>query len=440
LRPLHLQASTALVSLILIFGLGVGCMPSDRYVKPDPPQVTVSVPIRKTVTDYIEYTGRTKAEETVELRARIKGFLKEQLFDEKTPVKKDQLLFVIDEEPYKISLEMEQAKLAESEASLKKAEQSKGREVAAATLALDQASLGLARIDERRSRTLLDRNAGTRESLDQSEATRKKAEAQVSADQASLEQANADYESSILAARANTLAAKSDVQNAAINLGYCRITSPFDGRISRRAYDVGNLVGDGSATVLATVYKDEPIYAYVTVSENDLLRFRSMAKAGKRKDFEKGDEIGLDLGLSSEPGFPHHGVLDYADPSVDPSTGTVTARGIFANPDRVIVPGLFVRVRVALQERPNALLVPERALGTDQFGRFLLVVGKGNIVEKRSVKIGAQQDQFRVIESDLGPDDLVVINGLQKAREGMEVKPIRQDLKIQGASNVATGP
>ena len=366
--------------------------------------------------------------------------MKERHFDERTPVKKDQLLFVIDEEPFQVALEMAKAKLAESDAALRKAEQSKAREVSAAQLALDQASLGLAKIDERRSKNLLDRNAGTREALDQSEATRRKSEAQVVADEAALEQANADYQTNILSAKANVEGARSDVRNAEINLGYCRISAPFDGRMSRRLYDVGNLVGDGQATVLATIYKDNPIYAYANVSESDLLRFRQMSREGKRKNFENGDEIKLDLGLANETGFPHNGVLNYSEPSVDVSSGTVLCRSVFPNPDRIILPGLFVRLRVALDERPDALLVPERALGTDQEGRYLLIVGPKNIVEKRKVKVGSQEGELRVIEENLKPDDLVIVKGLQMARPEAEVNPQREDVSKPAITALADTP
>ncbi len=438
MRTLHRNASVAALSAaVSLSGMLGGCGREDSYVAPPAPEVAVSVPIRRSVTSYVEYTATTKAEETVDLRARVKGFLKERHFDEKAPVKKDQLLFVIDEEPYRVALDMSRAKLEEAEAALKKAEQSKAKEVATAQLALDLASLGLARLDERRTKNLLDRNAGTKEALDQSEANLHKAEAQVEADRANLEQATADYQTNILSAKANVEGAKSDVRNAEINLGYCRITSPFDGRISRRLYDVGNLVGDGQATVLATVYKDDTIYSYANVSESDLLRFRQMAREGKHRNFEKGDQIPLDLGLGNESGFPHRGMLDYSDPSVDPASGTVLCRGAFPNPDRVIVPGLFARLRVVLEEKPNALLVPERALQTDQEGKYLLIVGPKDVVEKRKVKVGEQEGSLRVIDGNLKPDDLVIVNGLQKARPDAKVKPKRVDL---AAPAVAKAP
>ena len=203
---------------------------------------------------------------------------------------------------------------------------------------------------------------------------------------------------------------------------------------------MGNLVGDGQATVLATVLRDDPIYSYQNVSESDLLRFRQMAREGTHRDFEKGEEITLELGLANEEGFPHKGKLNYSDPSVDPASGTILCRGIFANPGRVIVPGLFSRVRVALEEKPDALLVPERALGTDQEGRYLLVVDNKDVVEHRKVKVGSQEGTLRVIEANLNPGDLVIVNGLQKARPGSKVKPTREVAEVVPAVAIGPGP
>lgn len=405
----------------MLLGLVVGCGQDDSFVEPPPPDVTVQAPIRRAVTSYVEFSGSTKAQETVDLRARVKGFLKDRHFDEKTPVKKDQLLFLIDEEPFQVALDMAKAKLDDAEAAEKKAEQSKSKEVAAAQLALDQASLVLAKLEEQRTRNLVGRAASTRESLDQAEATRRKAEAQVQADQASLDQAVADYQTNILSAKANVEAARADKRNAEINLGYCRITAPFDGWVSRRLFDVGNLVGDGQSSVLATIYRDDPIYAYATVSESDRLMFRRMAIAGTHKNYEKGEEIPLELSLADEKGFPHAGFLDYSDPSVDPTSGTVLARGVFPNPDRVILPGLFVRVRCVKKTTPDALLVPEVALQSDQKGRYLLIVGDKDKVERLDVVIGSQEEDLRVIEANLKANDRIIINGLQRARVGKPV-------------------
>jgi membrane fusion protein (multidrug efflux system) len=384
---------------------------------------------------YMEYTGTTKAIETVDLRARVKGFLKQRLFREGEEVKKGQLLLVIDEEPFLVTLQIAQAKLDAAKAGVEKAEESKAKEVAKARLDLDQAVYQLARVEETRQRALLRRNAASQEDLDKAEADRKKAEAQVEADRASLEQARADYVTNLLNARATVAQAEAEVRNARLELSYCRISAPFDGRISRSYFDKENLVGDGQATVLATIVRFDPIYAYMSVSESDLLMFRKLVREGKRADFRK-EPVTLDLGLPSETGFPHRGRIDYTDPTVDPGTGTIQARGVFPNPgpNNTIYPGLFCRIRVPLTESPDALLVPQRALAYDQGGWFLLLVNSDNKVEQRYVTPGAIEGPLRVIEENLKPDDLVIVQGLQRARPGIVVNPKRQETAVAAAA------
>ncbi len=427
----YVWGATALLSAL---GLLAGCGGKNDYVAPPPPAVTVSHPEQRKVTSYLEYTGATKAVESVDLRARVKGFLKERLFEEGSDVKAGQLLLVIDEEPFHVRVEQAKAKREQAESALTKAEQSKAREVARSQQALDQAALLLAQVEEGRQRMLLSRKASSKEDLDRAEANRKKADAQVESDKSSLEQAEADHQTNILAAKASLEQAKADVRNAEIDLGYCRVHAPIDGRISRGIVSVGNLVGDNQATLLATILKDNPVYVYMSVSESDLLRFRKMVSQGKRPDYRK-HKIRLDMALSNESGFPHEGRVDYTDPGVDPGTGTIMARGIFPNDDHDIVPGLFVRVRVALEEHDKALLVPERSLSADQAGSFLLLVGGGNVVEQRPVKVGAAIDGMRVIEEGLKPDDLVIVNGLQRARPGQQVDP--KQAKVESAAAVA---
>lgn len=389
---------------------------------PPPPEVTVSHPTQQSVTNYAQHTGTTRAVESVDLRARVRGFLKEQKFRDGAEVKEGDLLLVIDEEPFQVQVAVATARVDEAKAALLTAEQSKSPEVATAQLALDDALLMLAKVEETRQRNLFARNAASREDLDRTQAELKRTAAQVDADKAKLQQAKADYDTQILAAKANLEAANADLRNAEINLSYCRIQAPISGRISRRLVDVGNLVGDGEATLLATILKEDPIYAYMSISESDVLGFRSQVRQGEQVDYQK-EKVPLELGLADEEGFPHEGRLDYADPGVDPATGTLIARGIFPNPNHVIVSGLFVRVRVPLESRPNALLVPERALGADQVGPFLLVVDPKNVVERRAVKLGPVVDGLRVIEENLAPTDLVVINGVQRARPGSKVTP-----------------
>ncbi len=412
------------VTLLAI--LLAGCGQENAYVPPPDPEVTVTNPVQRAVTNYLEYTGTTQAVERVDLRARVKGFLKQKLFQDGSDVRAGELLMIIDEEPFLVQLEQARAREAEAEASLRKAEESKARRVAEAQLELDTAQLVLGRLDEARNRTLLSRNAGSREDFEKSEATRKKNEAQVESDRASLEQAKADYEINILSAKSSLRAAKAAVKNAEIDLGYCRVKAPIDGRINRREYDVGNFVGDGQATVLATIVKTNPVYTYINISEDDLLKVHAKIARG-RITIKGGESIPMEMGLGNEEGFPHVGRIDYADPSVDTGTGTIRLRAIFANPDSAITPGLFVRVRVPYDVSPNALLVPDRAVGADQAGSYLLVVGKKNVVERRNVTLGTEVDGMRVITGKVSPEDLVVVDGLQRARPGLAVKPTREE-------------
>jgi membrane fusion protein (multidrug efflux system) len=409
--------------LMVALAIGPGCGEVNKYQEPPPPEVTVATPSVRDVTNYIEVTGTTQPILSVDIRARVKGFLEERLFKEGSIVKKDQLLLVIDEVPFQVQLEQARTRLAEAEASLKKARQSRSREVARAQLALDESQLKLAQIDESRQHNLFSKNAGTREEMDRTEANRKKNEAQVESTRASLDQAEADYETNILAAEANAGAARTAVRNAEIELGYCRMYSPIDGRISRVNYHVGNLVGDGSSSLLATIVKIDPIYAYVNLSEYDLLRYRSQAGSPGQPGIDSGP-MPMELGLANEGDrYPHRGEADYQDPGVDAGTGTIRVRGVFPNPDLSLLPGFFVRVRIPLDQRKDALLVPERSLGIDQTGSYLLVVNKDNVVEYRPVKTGALQEGMRVVEGSIGPKDLVVVDGLLRARPKLKVSP-----------------
>jgi RND family efflux transporter MFP subunit len=423
-------------ALLLLVAIA-GCADTNQYVEPPPPKVTVVRPVRREVTEYLEATGTAQPVMTVDIRARVRGFLKERLFKEGSLVQKGQLLLVIDEEPFHLALEQARLRLAEAEASSTKAQQSRARQVARAQLALDLSQLNLAQTAEARQRTLTRRSAGTPEELDQAVANRKKGEAQVDAARAKLEQADADHQTTILAAVANVNLAKMAVRNAEIELSYCRMSAPVDGRISRLNYHVGNLVGDGQSSLLATIVKIDPIYALINVSESDLLRYKAFA--GKSGDAEENETtMAMELGLANEHGYPHRGHVDYQEPAADPGTGTVRMRGIFSNPNGSILPGFFVRVRIPAGQRENALLVPERALATDQSGRYLLVVGNDDIVETRAVTVGAKVDQLRVVEGQIGVHDRVIVDGLLQARPRLKVVPI--DEAADGSAVAVTEP
>jgi RND family efflux transporter MFP subunit len=419
----HARGAGPTLLFMVVLAIGPGCGETNKYVEPPPPEVTVATPSTRDVINYIEVTGTMQPVLSVDIRARVKGFLKERHFKEGSIVKKDQLLLVIDEVPFQVQLDQAKTRLAEAEANLKKARQSRSREVARAQLALDESQLRLAQLDENRQHNLFSKNAGTREETDRTEANRKKNEAQVAATKASLDQAEADFETNILGAEANAGAALTAVRNAEIELGYCRMYSPIDGRISRINFHEGNLVGDGSSSLLATIVKIDPIYAYTNMSEYDLLRYRSRSGSPGQPGVDS-SPMPMELGLSNEGDrYLHLGEADYQDPGVDAGTGTIRVRGIFPNPDLALLPGFFVRIRVPLDRRKDALMVPERALGIDQTGTYLLVVNKDNVVEYRPVKTGALQDGLRVVEGEIGPKDQVVVDGLLRARPKLKVSP-----------------
>lgn len=415
------RSAPAFLTAAALLGL-VGCGSGNVYHEPPPPEVIVTTPVSESVTSYVEYVGTAQAFEKVELRARVKGFLKQKLFKDGAYVKAGQLLFVIDEEQFQARLEQAQARQAEAQSALRKSENSKMREVAQAQLDLDEAQLSLARLEEARYQHLVAKNASSREDLDRAEATRKKNEAQVASDRANLEQSRADYEANILSAKSALAGARAEVRTAEIDLGYCRISAPIEGRINHREFDVGNFVGDGQSTVLATIVKTDPIHAYVSLSEDDLLRVESMSRLGRQQDYRT-EPIPIEMGLGNEQGYPRQGIVDYLDPSIDSGTGTVRIRGVFPNPDGHVSPGLFVRVRMPLDRRDNALLVPERAVSSDQAGQYLLVVADEDKVERRPVKLGTTLGTLREVTGQIKPGDRVVVDGLLRARPGLKVQP-----------------
>lgn len=409
--------------LLLLPVISIGCGKRNAYVEPPPPEVTVTHPVQRSVTEYLEVSGMTQPMEVVEIRARVKGFLKERHFVEGADVKKGQLLLVIDEEPFQIQLDAANTRLKEAEAALQKAVVSKSREVARAQVKLSESQVRLARQDEQRIRSLSDKKISTEAEREQTLATREAREAELESAKANLDQDVATYDTTILSCQAQVDSAKTAVRNAALDLSYCRMSSPVDGRISRVNVDIGNLVGDGQASVLATIVRMDPIYAYATVSEADVMRTPALRTFGSKADPKPNDPIRVDVGFAGQTGYPISGTLNYSDPSLDQATGTLQIRGIFENHERALLPGMFVRMRIPVGEKPEAFLVPERSLGTDQGGRFVLVVGPEGKVEYRPVKIGVAVNDLRVVEGQLAITDQVIVEGLLRARPGATVVP-----------------
>lgn len=402
----------------------IGCGSPNNYVAPPPPEVTVASPVQQAVTEHLEFSGMTQPVETVEIRARVRGFLKERRFVEGSEVGKGDLLLVIDEEPFQIALEASRTRLKEAEAALEQATGSKAREVAQAQVNLSQSRVVLAQQEEKRVRSLFQKNVSPQAEMDKLSAELKAREAELESGKANFSEAEATYETKILACRAQLESAAIAVRSAELDLSYCRMTAPISGRISRSNVDVGNLIESTGATVLATIVRMEPIYAYATISEADLQRIpalRGMTVAADGSAMS--GKLPLELGLASESDFPKSGEIDYMDPGLDPDTGTLRIRGVFPNADRSLLPGMFVRMRLAIAERADALLIPERALGTDQSGQYVLAVDAAGLVQYRSVKTGVAVGGMRVVDGEIAITDQVIVEGLLRARPGSKVVP-----------------
>jgi RND family efflux transporter MFP subunit len=367
--------------LFVVVGLGIfgGCGRSNEYVEPPPPEVTVSNPLQRRVIDYLEYTGTTEAIKTVDVRARVTGFLESVHFEEGARVARGDLLFVIDPKPFEAALHRAQADLQRKEA----------------TLSLAQAEFA-------RTERLYQQNAAPEAEFDQARAARDTAQADVAA-------------------------ARAAVETARLDLGYTRVQAPVSGRIGRYLVNMGNLVGAGDYTHLATITTYDPMYVHFSINERDLLQLMQKAREQARQGREAQDNRTLELGFGET--YFLTGRIDFYDLGVDPDTGTFLLRGIFPNSEEPprLLPGLFVRIRHPINQRDDALLITERALGVDQGGRYLLVVNEANQVEHRPVRIGALVDGMRVIEEGLQADEWVVVKGLQRARPGITVTPQRQE-------------
>ena len=373
------MARSGACSLILVVGLAcsvAACKPDNKFVAPPPPEVSVARPLQQKVVPYIEQTGNTQAVNTVDLVARVEGFLTEIEYQDGQFAKKGEPLFKIDPTTYAAKVKQAEAEVVSAKALLVQAE-----------------------AEFKRQETLLRQNVSAQNTYDQAKAKRDSNQANVENQTANLVIAQA-------------------------NLDYTGVVAPFDGVVTKRLVSVGELVGATGPTKLATIVQLDPIYVSFNLSEQDVLNIRRNL-ADRRITLEQLTKVPIEIGLMTEQGYPHKGHLDYVSPNVDPTTGTVLVRGVFDNPDRTLLPGFFVRVRVPIGLAEKTMLaVPDRVLAEDQTGRYLMVVNKDNVVEQRRVKVGQLLvGNLRAIESGLSADDRVVITTNGRAIPGAKVVP-----------------
>ena len=337
-----------------------------------PPEVGVSRPAVRMVTDYEDFTGRLQAVASVEVRARVTGHLEKAHLKEGGEVKAGDLLFQIDPRPYQADLDLAEAdlKLAEAELSLQERVLARARQMVAKNVA--------------------------KEELDQ-------------------------HVAAVHKARATVAARKAARERARLFLDWTRVTARITGRISRRFVDPGNLV-NADTTLLTTIVSTDPMYAVFDLDERTALRLMQLARDEKVKAFQEA-QTPVSLGLAGEEGFPWRGILNFVDNQVDADTGTLRCRAVFANADSVLLPGAFVRIRLPVGAPKQALLVPEEAIGTDERQKFLYVLDDQNKVTYRRVRLGPAQDGLRVIAEGLKPGERVVVSGLPRLKPGMAVKP-----------------
>jgi len=372
------------LSLIAAFPFW-GCKKNQKQPPPPPPPtVTVEKVVLQTVPVHLNYVATTESVKVVDIRARVEGFLEQRRFVEGADVKKGDLVYVIERAPYQAELEKSLAQLAKDEAAL--------------AFALEQVE---------RYEPLAEQDFVTREKLDDYKTQAKEAAAAVEADRARIKKDR-------------------------LNLSYCTMVAPLDGRIGRTLVNVGNLVGAGGEdTKLATIVQLDPIYAYFSPSEKDL---RLILKYRRQTD------IPVDIILSDGSKHPYPGKVDFIDNTADPQANTINMRTVIANPEKTLLPGIYVQASLYLCDVKDAPLITEKAIAEDQTGMYVYVVGKDNKVEKRTVQIGFLYDHRKIVWKGLKAGERVITEGLQMVRPGMAVQPREGNAGNQGKSEGGTGP
>jgi RND family efflux transporter MFP subunit len=401
MRPPAVRQAVLLGAVLLFASSSASCdQEANTYVEPPPPVVTVAKPVVETISEYLSFPGRLIASERVEVRARVSGILqKTDFFVPGTDVEAGQQLYQIDPRQYEAQLAAARAQLAEAEANLKRAN-----------------------LEYDRAKRLFEKNAGP-----ETEVVR--------------------WEGQKAVAAAKIISAESAIEQAELDIEYTNVKAPISGRVGRNMVDFGNLVGEGEATILTDITKRDPIYAYFYLNEKDLLRVMRLyrertASTGvdPKKDSAQELAIPVELGLDDEEGHPHKGVYEFAASGLDSESGTIELRASFKNQETpaALIPGLFVRLRMKLWNRPNMVHVSDRAVSFDQGGAYVLTVSDDGSVSRNPVVLGDLIDGLRVIESGVAAEDRVIVKGIQRARSGARVQAEEIDMSTLRISARAT--
>lgn len=372
-RNKKMRFVSALVLIAVIIGIFY-FLTREKEKPAELPIVSVLPAQQENVEIYGEYVGRIKAQQFVEVRARVEGFLEQMLFEEGTHVKKNQVLFIINQDQYAAKVDKARAQLKKDEAQARKAER-----------------------DLERIRPLHEQNAVS---------------------QLDLDNAIAAYEMALAAVNMS----KADLDQAEQELGYTMVTSPISGQISERYVDLGTLVGGSGKSLLATIVKSDTVSVDFSMTALDYLKSKERNVTFGRKDSTRSWQPNVTITLPDNSIYPYKGLVDFAEPQVDPRTGTFSVRAEMPNPQLVLLPGQFTKVKLLLDVRPNATVVPQKSLILEKGGAFIYVMRKDSTVEKRFIEIGPEFGNNTVVERGLVPGENIVVEGYHKLTPGMKVK------------------
>lgn len=405
----------ALIALAISNRIAVG------QQAPETPEVGIFEAVLRKTNVPKEFVARVDADSTVEVHARVQGFLDKQLFKDGAMVKEGDMLFLIDPREFEAAVAEARAKLAKARADLASAKANVEVVKAKADLIRDQAALANADKDLARTRPLAEASAVSIQELDQAETKAKEAAAIVDASKAVVRQAQVNQSSSIELALADVQQTSAALATALLNLSYTRVQAPITGLIGKAEENVGSLVGKENSTLLATISLLESVKIYFSVSEQEYLAL--MRSLQERGGVQKNNQF--DLVLADNQAFDQKGKLDFVERAIDPKTGTIQARAIFPNPNQLLRPGQFARLRVTDPDALPSLVIPQRAVMDQQGEQFVLVVDPQGKVERKKITLGARVESFWIVSEGLKAGDKVITDGIQKARPGMTVKVLK---------------